>query len=377
MKPNGIPFLASILLPALLSAGCQYEALDAAKGLTSLRVTLENEGGSAAHPLDPGAGLPVQVKVEALDETGREMSGYEGHLTFRAKTGFLGRNGWEEADVEGGDTVTLSLVRGFGPVRILAEDTEHFVVGVSEPVYLPEPTLSTIQTPTGSIDASPWADNFLRIESGRMVVTYAAGSGFYATDVRGSSYNHLYIYTHGFPSVDRGDVLSWVSGTVSEFYGFTELSFPDYGVRCHDHPLPEPVALTKAMLADDAAMESLEGGLVSAGNVSVAYVNTDAFFKYGQWSGRTGDGGAVTVMSLDALPEFNPLLEKGVRFEKLTGVLRQHWSADSGAPKGIGSEWILTPRDLCDVTGYGDRPDACDDEPPATDCDFGEGDAEN
>ncbi|RJO66830.1 MAG: hypothetical protein C4523_11175 [Myxococcales bacterium] len=357
--------MASKILTALLFtavfAGCVGGGpLEAAKGLTSLRLSLESETGAPDAPLTIGEGLAVQVRVEALDEQGQPMPGYRGKVRFSSKSVFLGRNGWEAYDVAHGDSISLELVRGMGRTRIMAEDEEKFVVGVTEVLYLPPVNFQVAQTPVGSVDAAPWRNNFIRFESGTMVVTHASIDGFYATDLLGDAYNHLYVYTHSMAAVDRGDVLRFVSGTLDEFYGLTELSFPDYEVLCNRLPLPDPVPLTAAMLADDNEMEKYEAGLVSVEGVQVANVDTASYYSYGQWTGQTADGGRITLTTTSALPDFDPRESRNVTLTRVVGNLRQHYSADP--------EWIVAPRDACDVWGLGERPADCDAPAPETNC---------
>ena len=370
--------LSALILSALLLTvlwGCEKgEQLQIENGVTSLRVTLLSDTGSGEQPLDATDGLTLNVKVEALDNTGAVVPDYDGILRFDAKPGFIGRNGWEELEVVSGDDVSLTLKRGFGAARIQVVDDARQLVGVSETFYLPEPTISTIQSTVGDIDGSPWSGSFLRIETGRIVVTHKTIGGFYATDVSADSYNHIYVYTHGIPSLERGDVLSWVSGTVSEFYGLTELAFPEYEIDCSYYPVPEPIAITVNMMSgsnfDRNKMESLEAGLVVLENARVRNVDAVDFFTYGQWVAHTADGVAITVLSREALPSFDPsLCLEGTSFTRIVGNLRQHWAADT--------DWIIVPRDPCDVQAESTKeacvltpPDYCEKPSPETTCTF-------
>jgi len=62
------------------------------------------------------------------------------------------------------------------------------------------------------------------------------------------------------------DRVEYLSGTVTEFFGFTELSFPSYsldfvfeGEPCD---VPEPILIEPATVADPLAMEKIESALV-------------------------------------------------------------------------------------------------------------------
>jgi hypothetical protein len=364
MMRLALQYILSILaLLGLLSACTPGEALAPPTGLSSLRVTIENDTGSPESPLlVPDDGLELQLAVEAIDAEGNAITDYSGSIRISARNAFLGRNGWLNVDIANGDVVSAKLMRGFGSMRFLVEDTGTFVVGVSEPIYLPEPTIAMVQTPTGQIDGSPWSDHFVRVAKGTLVVTYVSLDGFYLTDVDSDAYNSMYVYTHGIPYTDAGDVLSYVSGTVSEFYGLTEMSFPDYDVRCNFHSPPTPVELTQQLLADDTVMERYEAGLVSLTNLKVYRVDDNDYLNYGQWVGRAANGAEVTMLTLDALPLFDPRegSNRTAVFEKVVGVLRQHWSAKP--------EWIVIPRTECDIWGVGERPAYCDEAQPATNC---------
>ena len=359
-----------LLLALGLFACADTGTIEPAEGLTSLRLTLEGEAGAPGKRLDISDGLPVALKVEALDEQGRVIPDYEGELVFRAHPGYLSPNGHHEKSVRGGETVNLTLKRGFGRLRIRAEDKDRLVVGVSRTLYLPEPTLALLQIPAEIesgmediyLDHSPWVNTYVQVTAGRMVVTNTTADGFYASDIEQPEFGHIYAYTYGVPSVDRGDVLSMISGIVKEFYGLTELSFPDYDILCSFHPLPEPVELTREIITDDRLMEAHESALVSVRGIKSWKVDSRQYFEYGQWAGMTEDQAVITILSRAALPDFDPRQFKaeGGRFERIVGNLRQHYSADP--------EWIVVLRDECDVWGYGDRPGYCDDLMPESSC---------
>jgi len=152
------------------------------------------------------------------------------------------------------------------------DDTEQggaFAAGVSAPLAYALPRISDIQ---GRGAQTPYPYEGLEVNTGapqRVVVTRVSSDGFYVTDVseQDGGYNHLFAFNFSTPPGMRVcDRLEFLSGTVNEFFGFTELSFPSYrlsyvyeGEPCE---VPEPALLDAAMLVDPIAMEKLEAGLV-------------------------------------------------------------------------------------------------------------------
>jgi hypothetical protein len=111
-----------------------------------------------------------------------------------------------------------------------------------------------------------------------LVVTRVSKDGFYVTDLadEGKGYNHLFAFNFSTPAgMQICDRVTYLSGTLSEFFGFTELNFPSYRLD----PLyvgqedlckvPEPVVLDDATIGDDAEMEKLESGLARVEHYTV------------------------------------------------------------------------------------------------------------
>ncbi|AUX45554.1 hypothetical protein SOCE26_070480 [Sorangium cellulosum] len=152
------------------------------------------------------------------------------------------------------------------------DDTEEegsFSAGNSQPVAYALPTVADVQ---GGGSTTPYAFEGIQINTAaprRVVVTRVARDGFYVTDLTGEDggYNHLFAFNFNTPANMRVcDRLEYLAGTVNEFFGFTELSFPSYeiaGFRAGDVcPVPEPRVLDARTIADPVAMERLESGLV-------------------------------------------------------------------------------------------------------------------
>ncbi|MRG96488.1 hypothetical protein [Polyangium spumosum] len=150
------------------------------------------------------------------------------------------------------------------------EGTGSFAAGISPPVPYELPRISDVQ---GFGATTPFPYEAIEINTDRpqpLVVTRVASDGFYVTDLseQATGYNHIFAFSFNTPPGMRVcDRVTYLTGTVVEFFGFTELSFPSFVV---DYPIegeetcqvPEPVVLDDATIKDIDAMEKLESGLV-------------------------------------------------------------------------------------------------------------------
>ncbi len=165
----------------------------------------------------------------------------------------------------------------------LPGEPEHrtFATGITEPVWFEDPTLQTLQLPEGFDNkCSPFVGQFMTIgrppESGSilrqncpddpendgkdamMVVTGTDPTGFFVTDLTAcrmpeltrsddgqthvrvpepdgkqpGTFGSIFIYNYSFPEgLDPGDLLWSLSGSVQEFTGTSQLTFPSWTVR--------------------------------------------------------------------------------------------------------------------------------------------------
>jgi len=150
------------------------------------------------------------------------------------------------------------------------ENTGTFAAGVSSAVHYELPRISDIQ---GQGATTPYPYEATQINTNRpkpVVVTRVSSDGFYVTDIadQATGYNHLFAFNFSTPPRMRiCDRVKFLSGTVVEFFGFTELSFPSYkleypidGVEVCE--IPPPALLEDKTISDVKAMEKLESGLV-------------------------------------------------------------------------------------------------------------------
>ncbi len=150
------------------------------------------------------------------------------------------------------------------------ETAGTFAAGTSQPVFYSLPRVNDIQ---GDGASTPYPYEAVQIGTEGtppVVVTRVASDGFYVTDLskEANGYNHIFAFNFSAPVGMRVcDKVTYLSGTVVEFFGFTELSFPSFkldrievGAECE--LMPTPALLDAAKIADPVAMERLESGLV-------------------------------------------------------------------------------------------------------------------
>ena len=109
------------------------------------------------------------------------------------------------------------------------EEGGSFAAGISPAVHYALPTLRDIQ---GDGTQTPYPFEAVQINTYRaepVIVTRVSSDGFYVTDRGDSEYNHMFAFNFSAPPGMRVcDRVTYLTGTVSEFFGFTELSFPSY-----------------------------------------------------------------------------------------------------------------------------------------------------
>lgn len=160
------------------------------------------------------------------------------------------------------------------------DDTEEggtFAAGVSAPVYYALPRISDVQ---GGGTETPYPFQGIQVGTGdpqHVVVTRVASDGFYVTDIADpNGYNSLFAFNFSTPAGMRVcDRLTYLAGTVNEFFGFTELSFPSYNVTFvkegeGECEVPEPAVLDNLIIKNPVKMEALESGLVRIAGYHIA-----------------------------------------------------------------------------------------------------------
>jgi hypothetical protein len=176
-----------------------------------------------------------------------------------------------------------------------SEEEGTYAVGSSDAIPFANPRLSHVQ----GCDLMPALSNqAISVDVGFIYVTAVVSEGFYATDLSfvqggcdttttccdGGRYAHIYAYNYNTPYGMRVcDRLTKVGGIVSDFYGFTELNFPNWELFDLDPTTPEidlmraephditpdlcpledlDFAIAPEMIPDRRLMETFEAALV-------------------------------------------------------------------------------------------------------------------
>lgn len=244
-------------------------------------------------------------------------------------------------------------------------------MGVSPVFYTEVATISAIQGTVKKAKGNPSAFNNrnLTLKDREMVVIAVIEGGFYLHEVGAEYYSSVYMYTYSTPYVDDnveenmflpvGTLIESANGSVFEFFGFTEMSFPTFHpvyvtkngkkeLKIDKSLVPEPKNVND-ILTDNDEMEKHEASLVKVENVTVAWFNEEdsSYIEYSQFPLETSDGKPIMAQTLYTAPLFNAVAEKPVEGKKshhynFTGILKQHTSARP-------SMWILVPRDMNDI----------------------------
>ena len=238
------------------------------------------------------------LKIEAYHADGSLNTDFSGYVRLSVKPGsvetvsgpnVVGRNVKLVNGVA--DNVTVSLVGSYGDARIWAEDMGYFPVdpnadpppqcsdgkdnngdgtidfpadpgcafanddsedggtlatGVSPLFYFTLPRIADVRGVSQNGAGTAFPHEQVLIDTGyrsnqntfafSVVVTRIAADGFYATDLDDArGFTSLFAYNFSAPAnLGVCDRLTALSGTASDFFGFTELSFPTWGVEVWD-----------------------------------------------------------------------------------------------------------------------------------------------
>ena len=203
-------------------------------------------------------------------------------------------------------------------------------------------------------------------------------------------YSSIYMYTYSTPYVDDnidkavflpvGTRIESANGSVFEFAGFTEMSFPNFHSKYNNGKLdvkdkkllPKPKNITKCLdllngykNKSNEKLEACEASLVTVKNVSVGWFreNETSFVEFSQFPLITKDDAGnkrvILAQTISTVPTFDilkkrPETEDGESKCKydFTGILKQHKSA-------VQSTWIIVPRYKEDIKSLTPDPE-CD-----------------
>ncbi len=344
--------------------------------------------GSPDRPLPPADEYRFTIVVEARDRWGDRVSDFDGiaELSTLGAALLSAKRIAFENGLAGPVEVRIAYAYRTERIVVRAVSSEKEIfgaremrlptgpVGVSAPIYLPYPRIADVQkNHGGAADAglSRLEKRNLTIRGkydpatatyGDLVVIAAIEGGFYLADPDEPTYGSLYLYTYSTPYVDDagersplrpGMLIREVNGSVFEFFGFTELSFPTFVPKRDEKGrilvdptlVPAPRDITACVDADDdECLEGAESSLVMVREIVVADFDEsdDGWLTYGQFPVETAQGGIILAQTSSTAPAFRPEKKKGQRLSSFTGLLKQHTSARP-------STWILIPRDSADI----------------------------
>lgn len=350
------------------------------KGLAGFQVEFATgfDLGSPEHRIDnPKDGIVTTINITALGYDKKPVSDYSGEVEIGMLYG------------ENGDIARVTLTNGYaenvGVImrncldydRVIVQEVKKHEgdetyeptgkIGVSPVFYTTVATISAIQGTVKGAKGNPSAFNNrnLTLKDREMVVIAVIEGGFYLHEVGAEDYSSVYMYTYSTPYVDDnieeatslpvGAMIESANGSVFEFFGFTEMSFPTFHPKYKDGKIvinksliPEPKDVG-SILNDNDEMEKHEASLVTVKNVSVAWFNENdsSFIEYSQFPLETPSGASIMAQTLYTAPLFNAVAEKPeegntTHHYNFTGILKQHTSARP-------STWILVPRDMNDI----------------------------
>jgi hypothetical protein len=124
---------------------------------------------------------------------------------------------------------------------------------------------------------SPMVDQDVTVTGIVTGANYNADNKFFMTDPEGGAWHGIYVYDYeAGPAL--GDEVE-VSGTVTEYYGLTELGYCTVTILSSGNPVPEAIVVQTADLVEGATAEQYECCLVEVHDVVV----TQEQINFGQW----------------------------------------------------------------------------------------------
>jgi hypothetical protein len=342
-------------LACVWAAGCAEE-LDHANGVDGFQVTIQDgPEGSADDPIPfPEAPLRYVLNIYALDQMGNLVTSYNGKVALSLHpAGKLASGQPSRLEIAHGQVLVEAC---HGDVTIWVEDAGGletkgvYALGATPVLHFADPTIAQMQR-TDDIESSPLRGDFveLRAADREIVVTNVRRDGFYCQDLAepDGAYAGVFVYTHNRPSdVELGSRVTALRGQVDEFFGFTELGFPDFAVD-GTLDLPAPKLIDPTLLTDEFGMEALEGSLVTVEDVLVCPMD-EQYTQYDQWrvlvnpaSDCSDDTATILVAETAGLDDVDPPSLVGRTLTRVIGDLRYHYLATPS--------WMIIPRDASDV----------------------------
>jgi hypothetical protein len=356
-----------VLPPALLAVCACVEQGHQPQVEPRLQLTVHKEDGSevpgedAPWPVDTGANsVRLRVVVEALDSSGAANPNFNGFVRISGHPGVVHSVTGEQSE---GRNVLLQVGRNnefivevdgsYGITRLWAEDVGYvpadphkppqcsdgvdnngnyfidypadpgcafanddseeggtYATGVSQALYFKLPRIADAQ---GRGTRTPFYSQQVRIETrdpAKLIVTRVSTDGFYVADITDpGGYNNLFAYTFNVPDRMRAcDQVTSLSGTLSEFFGYTELNFPSYFL--HDWRfgdagdgeclIPDPYDI----VADNLVKKDLAKGIMERYEASIVRVAQQ--LRDADGNPRTDANGNPLTQDLHIASHFGP-----------------------------------------------------------------------
>ncbi len=249
---------------------------------------------SPGTPAQPNLARDANFSITARDEYGDPYGGdstvdvfisYGGVRTgLEVECGARSDAPLETLTFRGGkvENYATTLPVAYGTTSIWAVERGSNVVGASQPIFFPNPTIPNIQTPPDPMApnatfCTSFEKKFVTVDhatgTGQLLVDSIFGNAITITDTGAKDYRSLYLFTFGRPpsALKRGSPVDSFNGNISKFIGFTEVNFPvvhfDEMAAPRPELLPPPIPLT---IAD---RQSRDTSKLNAANASVVEVS--------------------------------------------------------------------------------------------------------
>lgn len=195
-------------------------------------------------------------------------------------------------DDDGDGTIDFPADEGCAYANDDSETGSSYAQGASEPIYYRLPRIADVRGlkcdaggRCSGNGKTPYPKEAILLDTGYneldntyafdMVVTRISSDGFYATDTKDTrgGFNSIFAFNFNSPPRMRVcDRLKSFAGTASEFFGFTQVSYPTWTLEEWDPQLrpclvPEPVVLGP-LETDPTQLLPLSGSLVRAATVA-------------------------------------------------------------------------------------------------------------
>lgn len=200
-------------------------------------------------------------------------------------------------------------------------------------------TCYDVQYTEAANGASPYSGSVVTVEGVVVAEVFYTGTstsnkGFVISDPEGGPWSGLLIFTNQY-NPQRGDLVQ-VTGTITEYYEFTEMSpTTAFQVLSQGNPLPPATLVTTGALASAATAEQWESVFVKVENVNV----TTTPSSYNEFN--VNDGSGACQIDDQCFPR------SGFTWPQLT--VGQNWAKIQGVVDYSFSAYGINPRELTDM----------------------------